>query len=53
VGWGQYADVIVERYERLSGKKAVLEATGQSYAELRAERAVVASYAAVAEESPA
>jgi len=30
-----YADVIVERYQRLSGKDAVLEATGETYAQRR------------------
>ena len=33
-----YSDVIVQRYEKLTGKQAVLEATGQTYADVRATR---------------
>jgi DNA modification methylase len=33
-----YCDVIVERYEKLAGKQAVLEATKQTFADVRAER---------------
>jgi DNA modification methylase len=35
----QYADVIVERYQRQSGKDAILDGTGQSFASLKEERA--------------
>jgi DNA modification methylase len=33
-----YCDVIIKRWEQYTGKKATLEGTGQTYAELRAER---------------
>lgn len=35
----RYCDVIVQRWEELTGKQAVLEATGQSLAEVRSGRA--------------
>lgn len=34
----KYCDVIVKRWEQYTGKKATLEATGQTYEELKAER---------------
>ena len=34
----KYVDVIIKRWEGYSGKKAILEATGQTYEELKAER---------------
>jgi DNA modification methylase len=34
-----YCDVIVERYEKLAGKAAVLEGTGQTFATVKEERA--------------
>jgi DNA modification methylase len=37
---GPYADVIVKRWQRLTGKEAVLEETGQSFAVLAGERGV-------------
>jgi hypothetical protein len=33
-----YCDVIVERYQRLTGKEAVLESTGQTFAAVATER---------------
>lgn len=35
---GQYVDVIVRRWQNLTGRPAVLESTGQRFAELEAER---------------
>jgi site-specific DNA-methyltransferase (adenine-specific) len=35
----KYVDVIIKRYCEFTGKKAVLEATGQTYDELKSERA--------------
>jgi DNA modification methylase len=37
-----YVDVVVERWQSFTGRTAVLEATGQSFAQLRAERAAPA-----------
>jgi len=34
----KYCDVIIKRWEEYTGNKATLEATGQTYAELRVER---------------
>jgi len=34
-----YVDVAIERWERMTGGEAVLSATGQTYAEVAAERA--------------
>jgi DNA modification methylase len=34
----QYVDVALRRFERFSGRDAVLEATGQTFAEVQAER---------------
>lgn len=34
----QYCDVIVQRWQNYTGKKATLESTGQTYEELKAER---------------
>jgi DNA modification methylase len=47
-----YADVIVERFEKLSGSVAVLEGTGQTFADVRAERAPAPTEAVPAEEGP-
>jgi hypothetical protein len=33
-----YADVIVMRWEKLTGRKAVLQGTAQTFAEVAAER---------------
>jgi len=33
-----YADVIVDRWQKLAGKTAVLESTGRTFADVRAER---------------
>ena len=41
-----YCDVIVERWQKLSGKEAVLEGTGQTFAAARAERRAAAEGAA-------
>ena len=47
VCWGmeldpKYADVIVRRWEQLSGKKATLEADGRSFEEIARERRTAA-----------
>jgi DNA modification methylase len=34
----KYCDVIIKRWEQYAGKKAILELTGQTYEELKAER---------------
>lgn len=34
----KYCDVIIKRFEQYTGKKAILESTGQTYEELKAER---------------
>lgn len=34
----EYCDVIIKRFEQYTGKKAILESTGQTYEELKAER---------------
>ena len=45
-----YADVIVERWQKLSGKDAVLHGDGRTFAAVRAERTAPTSDAAPAEE---
>lgn len=39
----KYADVILSRWEQFTGQEATLEATGQTYAELKAERCKAAA----------
>ncbi len=46
-----YVDVIVRRYEKVTGKRAVLEETGETYAELEARRLQVASVDEEADET--
>ena len=45
-----YADVIVERWQKLSGKDAVLHGDGRTFAAVRAERVATPSVAVPAEE---
>jgi len=34
----KYCDVIIQRWQDFTGQQATLEATGQTYAEIKAER---------------
>jgi len=34
-----YVDVAIRRWEKMTGKQAMLEATGQTFAEVEADRA--------------
>lgn len=45
---GIYCDLSIERWEKLTGKHALLESTGQTYAEVRAQRLSPAASAEVA-----
>jgi DNA modification methylase len=37
----KYVDVVIQRWQALSGKEATLEGDGRTFAQLKAERAVV------------
>jgi DNA modification methylase len=50
---GAYCDVIIRRWEKKTGKSAVLEATGQSFADVTAARSVPADSAPVPTVTPA
>ncbi|MCX6625489.1 MAG: site-specific DNA-methyltransferase [Acidobacteria bacterium] len=41
----KYVDVVLQRWQTLSGEKATLEGDGRSFAEIQAERAVEATWA--------
>ena len=40
---GKYCDVIIKRWQDFTGQQATLEATGQTYEELEAERCSAAA----------
>jgi 16S rRNA G966 N2-methylase RsmD len=48
---GSYCDVIVKRWEAKTGKAAVLETTGRTFADVTAERTAVAAGVDIAESS--